>query len=108
MIDEILVIANVSELFDIVIAREDVTHHKPDPEAYVLALERLQAEKTNTLIFEDSEAGVIAAWLAGCSVIAIQHEFNVSHNFSRARRVISSFEEMLRAETKPIHHTRSN
>ncbi|MEN8121573.1 MAG: HAD family phosphatase, partial [Bacteroidota bacterium] len=38
MVKQILIQLQMSEIFDIVISHEDVNNHKPDPEAYILAL----------------------------------------------------------------------
>ncbi len=57
--------------FSTIVAAEDVERHKPDPEAYILAAERLGVRPSELLVFEDSEAGVVAAKTAGATVIAL-------------------------------------
>jgi mannitol-1-/sugar-/sorbitol-6-phosphatase len=44
---------------------------KPDPESYLLALEALGAAGPETLVFEDTEAGVASAKAAGTRVVAV-------------------------------------
>jgi len=83
--------------FDLVITREDVTRRKPDPEAYLLALSRLRLSAKDTIVFEDSSAGLKAATAAGCRCIAVRHAFNSKHDFSGAFREIESFSEVLGA-----------
>ena len=52
---------------------EDVERGKPDPEAYLLALELLGDEigAEEVTVFEDTEAGVAAAKAAGMRCVAI-------------------------------------
>lgn len=95
MVEKVLTKLDLQEAFDLVIAQEDVARHKPDPEAYLLAISRLRVNAEDTLVFEDSSAGLKAATAAGCRCIAVRHIFNATHNFSGAVREIESFSEML-------------
>lgn len=94
MVDNILQATGLGDTFDVVITQEDVTRHKPDPAAYHLALARLNALPENTLIFEDSNAGVLAGNASGCDVIAIQHAFNGNNDLSCALKRIESYEQV--------------
>lgn len=49
------------DAFDFMITADDVTHSKPDPECYLLALERAGLSPSEVLVFEDSEPGITAA-----------------------------------------------
>ena len=94
MVDQVLSQLKLSNFFELIITKEDVTKHKPDPEAYLLALEKLSLPGSEVLIFEDSEPGLIAARKANCDSIAFQHEFNSRHDLSLAIRTISDFNEI--------------
>jgi len=94
MVDHILAALNLSGLFEVIIAKEHVCKHKPDPEAYQLALTQLGIAAEDTLIFEDSSAGVEAGVASGCDVIAIAHNFNAQNDLSKAIKVIESYDEM--------------
>ena len=63
--------AGLGELFAIVVADDDVALGKPDPESYLLALEALGVAGAETLVFEDTEAGVASAKAAGTRVVAL-------------------------------------
>jgi beta-phosphoglucomutase len=63
--------AGLGELFATVVADDDVTHGKPDPESYLLALDLLGAGPGETLVFEDTEAGVASAKAAGARVVGL-------------------------------------
>ena len=51
----------VDDLFDLIVTGSDVARHKPAPDAYVLAAERLGVRPADCLVFEDSEIGLAAA-----------------------------------------------
>lgn len=99
MVEKVLTKLDLRKAFDLVVAQEDVTRHKPDPEAYLLAISRLRVKAEDTLVFEDSSAGLRAATAAGCRCIAVRHVFNATHDFSGALREIASFGEMLGTAT---------
>jgi beta-phosphoglucomutase len=63
--------AGLAELLATVVADDDVTRGKPDPESYLLTLEALGTRADETLVFEDTEAGVAAAKAAGTRVVAL-------------------------------------
>jgi beta-phosphoglucomutase len=63
--------AGLGELFAVIVADDDVVRGKPDPESYVLALEALGTTGADTLVFEDTEAGVASAKAAGARVVAL-------------------------------------
>ena len=44
----------VRDFFEVLLAREDVTHGKPDPMPYLTALDRLGTEASEAIVFEDS------------------------------------------------------
>ena len=100
MVERVLSKLDLHDLFDLIITQEDVTRHKPDPEAYLLALSRLRTCARDTLVFEDSSAGLKAATAAGCRCIAVRHSFNGKHDFSGAFREIESFTEVLGASAQ--------
>lgn len=52
-------------LFDIVIAANDVTKHKPDPETFLRCAELMQVDPKHCQVFEDGEMGLQAAREAG-------------------------------------------
>lgn len=55
----------------VLITAEDVQNGKPDPEGYRLAADRLVADITRCLIFEDAEAGILAARAAGAELVVV-------------------------------------
>ena len=59
--------------FDAVVTGSDVARLKPDPEPYLMAMEALGVTPEETVVLEDSNAGVQAGLAAGARVIAIPH-----------------------------------
>ncbi len=55
-------------LLDLVLAYEDVTRQKPDPEVVLLALQRLGAGANEALFVGDSDRDILAARAAGVDV----------------------------------------
>jgi beta-phosphoglucomutase-like phosphatase (HAD superfamily) len=95
MVDQVLSQLELGHFFEIVITKEQVAKHKPDPEAFLLALKGLCLPSSEVLIFEDSEPGLIAASKANCDVVAFQHEFNRNHDLSLAIKTISDYKEIM-------------
>ena len=93
MVDRIFAGTNISQFFDVVVSADDVARHKPAPDPYLAALERLGTPPDSALVFEDSEVGVAAAAAAGIPVIGLRHEFNAKHDFRPADRTIESFQD---------------
>lgn len=66
--EEILRYFGYKDLFDYIIAQEDIKKSKPDPDGYLQAMEHFGITPENTLIFEDSEVGLQAARASGAAV----------------------------------------
>ena len=94
MVEQVLKQVNLVGFFDVVISKEQVTKHKPDPQAYMIAIDKLGLPGPDVLVFEDSFAGLTAAHKANCDVVAFRHGFNLNHDFSFAIQVISDYNEL--------------
>lgn len=62
----------IDRLFDHIICGNDVTNPKPNPEAYLKALEITKLVPAEVIVFEDSSSGIEAAEAAGLSYIRIE------------------------------------
>jgi len=58
-------------LLDVVVAGDDVTRGKPDPECYRRGAELLGAAPSECVAFEDSPNGLSAALAAGCVTVGV-------------------------------------
>ena len=61
----------VGELIGVVVAEEDVTRGKPDPEGFLAGAAQLGCAPTDIVVFEDSVPGVRGALAAGMRCIAV-------------------------------------
>jgi HAD superfamily hydrolase (TIGR01509 family) len=67
----VLDILRLAGEFDVVVARDDVEHGKPNPEMYLLVARELGVGPEECLAIEDSPAGVKAALAAGAEIVAV-------------------------------------
>ena len=68
---EVLKFTNKDNLFDYILTQEDIKNPKPDPEGFLLAMEKFNSKPEDTIIFEDSDVGIEAARKTGASVFVI-------------------------------------
>ncbi|VXD18984.1 HAD family hydrolase [Planktothrix serta PCC 8927] len=83
--EEVELILNRSGLrnnFPIIVTGDDITLSKPEPEGYLLAVERLNQvypqlnlQPSDCLAIEDTFVGIIAAQRAGIQVVGIAHTY---------------------------------
>lgn len=71
-------------LFDAICTRDEVQHPKPAPDVYLEALRRLGVAPGETLAFEDSVPGHLAAHRAGLRVIVIPGPSTLHDEFPHA------------------------
>ena len=71
----VLDILALRDAFDFVASRDDVENGKPDPEIYLLVAGELGVPPDESLVIEDSPAGVRAALAAGMSCIVVTTPF---------------------------------
>lgn len=64
-------LAPILELFDVLVAAEDVNCGKPAPDAYLTAAHRLAVRPEECVVVEDAVPGVRAAVAAGTRVVAV-------------------------------------
>ena len=74
--------ANLASYFPIIVAGDDITTSKPEPDGYLLAIERLNQFDPNLnlhpaecLAIEDTWAGIQSAQNAGISVVGVAHTY---------------------------------
>lgn len=76
--------------FSVLKTAEDVERVKPDPALYTLALEALEIAPHESVAFEDSVNGVIAAKAAGIRCVAIPNSVTKNLDFAHADEVWDS------------------
>lgn len=86
---------NLDEVFGAILSGSDVVHTKPAPDIYLLAATQLDVDPAKCLVFEDSQAGIIAGKSAGMTVFAVPHFFTEHQDHSQADRILGSLEEAI-------------
>jgi len=86
---------HISEMFNLVITEMDTDLHKPYPDPYIKALEKLPGNPQNSIVIEDSPNGIISAKKAGCFVYALTSSFpSKALMEAGADEIIESFNEL--------------
>lgn len=70
-LNDILDFFKIRNTFDFILTQEDVKHTKPDPEGFLVAMNRAGVSRKNTLIFEDSDTGIEAAEKSGADYVRV-------------------------------------
>ncbi len=79
---------NILKHFDYIVCGEDIKKSKPNPEIYFKVKRFFKVSSKECLVFEDAEAGVLAAKNAKMSCVAIPNDFTATQNFKKANIVI--------------------
>ena len=77
------------EIFDAMACGEEVSHKKPHPELYELALEKLGVAHDEAVAIEDSRNGLLAALRAGVPAIITPSSYTADEDFTGALSVVS-------------------
>lgn len=86
----------MTDLFDAVIGGDMVTNHKPHPEPYQMAMERLGAQPEECIVFEDSPVGISAGKAAGAFVVGYTGA-SIQQDISQADCVLDCFSDFYSA-----------
>lgn len=99
--DIVLERSELDRCFDTIVSGDEITHSKPAPEGYLLALERLNKSDANLhlqpsecLVIEDSFPGIQAAKAAGMQVCGIAHTYPFHMLQRQTNWTIDSFADL--------------
>jgi len=76
---------DLERYFDVMVFGDQVKNGKPDPEIYLLVLERLNVVPEKVVVFEDSKSGVEAAKSAG-----IERIYGVVHSLNDGKALLEA------------------
>ena len=79
--------------FKFVLAGDMVSKKKPDPEIYLLALEKTGLKPEECVVIEDSRNGLLAAKEAGMHVVATTNIYTENEDLSEADIVVTCLGE---------------
>jgi beta-phosphoglucomutase family hydrolase len=96
-IDCVIETIGLSSYFEALICAEDVTHGKPDPEVFLLAAAKLEANPARCVVFEDAHVGIEAARKAGMKVVAVSTT-HPAHTLNDADKVVSGLDALKPAD----------
>jgi len=83
------------DYMEFVLCSGEYPRAKPYPDPYLLGLERLGGEKSETVVVEDSERGLRAAVAAGIECVVVHNRFTENHDFSAATHRIGKLDELI-------------
>ncbi|WP_413531648.1 beta-phosphoglucomutase [Empedobacter brevis] len=85
---------NILSYFDDIVDGNDVSNAKPDPEVFIVGAKKANQTNDNSIVFEDSVAGIQAANIAGMTSIGIG-DFSVlneaKYNFNNFNEITEEF-----------------
>jgi putative hydrolase of the HAD superfamily len=90
--------AGVLSRFRVLAAGDEVANHKPAPDVYELALERLELSPGSAVAVEDTPHGVTAAHAAGMRCIAIPNPFVTRERVMHADLILDSARDIALAD----------
>lgn len=90
---------NATARFEAVVCGDDDCRNKPDPEAYLRALQRLNLPASRCIAVEDSANGLRAALAAGISTVVVRSLYAGTEDFTGALRVFDGYG----SNTPPMH-----
>ena len=71
----------IHRYFDVFQTSDDITHGKPDPEIYLLAMKKLGVQPQECFVLEDSSNGSLAGKRAGAHTIAVPSQYTRKQDF---------------------------
>ena len=77
--------------FEAVVTGDEVSARKPDPEAFVVAMERLGVGAGEAVAVEDSAEGLEAAKAAGLACVVVTNGYTADHDLGAADLVLDGF-----------------
>lgn len=98
-IELILQQAGLGDMFEVIVSADQVTRGKPDPEGFVLALQRLNKgdgegiPAEECVVIEDSHWGLEAAKRAGMHTIAVTNSYG-AEQLAMADRIVARLDEL--------------
>ncbi len=84
----------IADMFRVIVAKEDCTKFKPDPEPYLITAKKLRVSPEDCLVIEDSEIGIKAAKSANMYCVAIPNKHTKNQDFSLADEIVSSTKDL--------------
>jgi beta-phosphoglucomutase len=107
-IEQMLAGSDLMDAFEVIITAEDVQKGKPDPQGYLLALQRLNKDQKDPIkpfecvVIEDSHWGLAAAAAAGMHRVAVTNTYPAEQLRDKAEMIIARLDELTIEDLKSI------
>jgi HAD superfamily hydrolase (TIGR01509 family) len=95
-VDIIVQKLGLSDYFNFIITAEDIKNGKPNPEIFLLAMQKANISKQDAVIFEDSKNGISAGLASGILCIGIHTQGLNDKWVQKADIVIDNYEKILK------------
>ncbi len=98
-IELILKQSRLRPFFEVIVSAEQIKEGKPNPEGFLLALQRLNEERENPIladeciVIEDSHWGLEAAKAAGMHTIAVTNSYD-AEQLAMAEKIVARLDEL--------------
>jgi HAD superfamily hydrolase (TIGR01509 family) len=79
--------------WDVIVAGDDVTNRKPDPEVFTTAVKELGQDPNGIVVVEDSAEGLQAARAAGLRCVVVVNGYTADHDLAGADLILDGFGE---------------
>ena len=106
-IEMVLEEAGLRRFFEVVVSAEQIRASKPNPEGMLLALERLNENRSEAIsadqcvVIEDSSWGLEAARAAGMHTVAVTNSYE-AEQLSSADKIVSNLRELTISELQRL------
>ena len=84
----------LASFFPVALGAEDYARGKPEPDPYLLAMERLGVTPARSLAIEDATPGILAAHAAGVRVIGVRAGNFAGYDLSPADVVVDTLDDV--------------
>lgn len=92
--EKILDLLKIRSFFSVIVAADDVTKHKPDPELFLTVARKLDVKPENCAVIEDANSGIEAAKKGHMKVIGYLTKYQTIEHLKKSDLIISSFKEL--------------
>jgi HAD superfamily hydrolase (TIGR01509 family) len=86
--------AGLVQFFDVIVTRNEVERHKPDPSVYLYAARQLGRDPKRCIVIEDAPSGLLAAHNAGMKCCAVEVPYVPSKLMRAAELHIPSLDQL--------------
>jgi len=79
---------------DFVFCSGEYARSKPHPDPYLKGLDYFKGKKSEAIVVEDSQRGLMSAHNAGIDCVIVHNDFTVNHDFTQAKHFIQGLQDL--------------